>query len=216
MKKFFFLRLLSMTTVCLLLLASCTKGGEQKTVRVLKTDSGFRYSEDIPFGTSFDDALELYWDETLDSESQEYESWRIGSTATQQVLIPNMTELFYGRDWQCSLTFDREDGLIFGSYYTRVSEDEYPKVFETIVQDCYDIFGEGDLPKEQLLELLADAGTGSIVQNYWTAEDGTYFALAALINSKECTIELIPGVMGTVNLTSGSKKLPAFSDQLIG
>lgn len=216
MKRKSFFRLLSVTLAGVLLLVSCAHEGKGQDIQYLQTDTGFSFSDDLPFGTSFDDALELYWDETLDPESEEYESWRIGNTPTQQLLIPNRTSPFYGRDWLYSLTFDREDGLIFGSYYTKVDQETYSEVIETIVQDCYENFGEGDLPKEQLLELLTDADTGSIVQTYWTAEDGTYFTLAVIVSSTQYTIELVPGVIGTVNLTSGSKKMPVFSEQTVG
>lgn len=192
-------------------LASCS-AGKASSVQSLQKDGGFIYSEEVPWGTSFEDAKVIYADEKIDPESSEFESWRIAELVRfdQQVLIPDIQADFYGLSWMVELEFD-ETGLCLVTFSTHIDEESFPQTTEKIVDDLYQQFGEGSMPKEELKGLLADC-KGQIVQMYWKAEDGSYLHLHITSQADSSSYSFSIAVAPNEKLTpvSGSKEAPDY------
>ena len=116
MKRFALYLLIPFTA--LLVLTSCTASpAKPKTVDSLIQDGGFIYSEEVPWGTGFDRAKEIYASPKLDPESDQYESWRLSESYrfNRQTMFPDINGGLYGLNWRVELNFD-ETGLYLASF----------------------------------------------------------------------------------------------------
>ena len=176
MKRFALYLLIPFTA--LLVLTSCTASPTKpKTVDSLIQDGGFIYSEEVPWGTGFDRAKEIYASPKLDPESDQYESWRLSESYrfNRQTMFPDINGGLYGLNWRVELNFD-ETGLYLASFYTYLDDEDFQKETNRILTDLYQKCENGSMTEEEINGYLDDF-KGKTLQCYWPAEDGSFLHL---------------------------------------
>lgn len=176
MKRFMLWLFISLSAFFALSSCSLNRSSEpEKTVGALRKDGGFIYSEEVPWGTGFAEAKEIYASPKLDPESDQYEAWRLSESSrfNRQTMIPDLNGGLYGLNWRVELNFD-ETGLYLASFYTY--PDDFSQEIDPVLSDLYRQCGDGSMTEEELKGYLSDF-SGKTLQCYWPAEDGSYLHL---------------------------------------
>lgn len=214
-------RLISILTAVLFMacLPSCS-AEKPSGVRSLQKNGGFIYSEEVPWGTGFAEAKEIYADEKLNPESDVFESWRVTESApgNQSALIPDISADFYGLSWRVELSF-MDDALYMASFNTKVSGESFPEQIDTIVHDLYEQFGAGGMEEKELDKLLDDC-KGQTVQSYWEGSDGSYLHLLVISQAGSSqdsySVSIAVCADDTVTPVAGTKQTPDYARMYSG
>lgn len=199
---------------------SCSKSTSTSELSEFQSEDGYVYSQNEPFGMTYDEAWELYADSLEEIADDPLEGWR---TSAPTELIPPENAEFLGQEWMRQLSFD-DDTLYLGTYTTRIEPEKFAGEFSMMLDAFYAEFGEGSLSQDEYTALVEEAiaaeadGTPTRVSGYWTGGDHNYLHLYALIGLKsyEEVVIAVNGGIDRVTPFSGSQDLTAFRDVMNG
>lgn len=152
-----------------------------KTTQELEKNSSFVFNEELPYGTSWEDAIEYYGTNLDKLEEWEY------STGTSPFFQPEQTVKLYDMEWQQGVFFTSDMELMQGTYQCFMSNlDDVQKV----VHDLYDTYGDGEMTREDFLGYLEDLSMARL-SDYWVAEDGSSLMLLVLGTANQYTVSIL-------------------------
>lgn len=218
-RKFHLFPILTAAVACAGLCFSCDSPTQNAGLSGFKTEGGYVYSQQEPFGMTRAEAEELYAESLDEVAGDPQEGWR---TQVPTELIPPENAEFLGLEWMRQLSFDG-DALYLGTYTTRIEPEEFPETFSEILDAFYTEFGEGSLSQEEFQGLVDEAvaakadGGAARVGGYWTGGDGNYLQLYTLIGVRSSLEEVVIAISGGIDRVkpfSGSQDMNSILDQI--
>lgn len=181
MKKTFFsiIRFTLLFTAIFFALTGCSSGS--KNVRSLQKDGSFVFNENIPYGTSWEDAIGYYG-----TDLDKLEAWQY-STGDSPFFQPEQTVKLDNIEWQQGLFFNGEMEFTQGTYQCSLSN---PDDMEKIVQQLYGAYGSGQMTQEEFFGYL-DGLNRARLSDYWVAEDGSCLLLLIFGNGEQYTVSIL-------------------------
>lgn len=192
---------------------SCNKTVQSTDISDFRTEDGYVYSQDEPFGMNRAEAEKLYADSLAEIADDELEQWRV--EVPTELIPPKNAEIF-GREWMRQLSFDDDDTFYLGTYTTRMEPEDFAEDFPVILDAFYAEFGEGSLSQDEYEALVEEAiaaeadGAATRVSGYWTGGENNYLHLYVLFGVRPSYEEIVIAISGDTDRVtpfSGSSDL---------